>query len=195
MALNAVGTARYRVGDHDLGRDCLLRALAHAEEQNDGDAILSALNNLCAGGLVAHHDHDEAGLAEDATAAAAEAVNYARRAVAQARTMGDAYRLAAVTCNLGEALGLRGDPDTALVTLAEVESSTRQHGFVALELHVRRVIGEMLVRAGRLEAAVDHRRAFDSAWARRGASHRALRAGFPPPSRWPVRSASACAPR
>jgi len=155
-ALSAVGTARYRIGDHALGRSCLLRALAHAEEQNDFDAVLAALNNLCAGALVAHHDHDEAGLADDAAAAAAEAVTYARRAVAQAESLGDAYRLAAVTCNLGEALGLSGDIDTALLTLTEAESTGNRRGFVALAVHARTIIGDMLVRAGRSEAAVEH---------------------------------------
>ena len=158
-ALNAVGTARYRIGDHALGRSCLLRALAHAEEQNDFDAILAAFNNLCAGALVAHHDHSEAGLADDAAAAAAEAVTYARRAVAQAESLGDAYRLAAVTANLGEALGLSGDVDTGLVALNEAESIASQRGFVALAMHVRTIIGEMLVRAGLSDAAAEHLRA------------------------------------
>lgn len=157
-ALNAVGTARYRIGEHELGRDCLLRALAHAQVQDDASGIVSALNNLCAGALVAHHDHTEAGLADDAMAAAGEAVTYARRAVAQAESMGDAYRLAAVNSNLAEALGLSGDAGAALAILDGAESTARLRGFVAMEMHVRRVAGEMLVRAGRLEAAVEHLR-------------------------------------
>ena len=156
VALNAVGTAHYRIGDHALGRDCLLRALSHAEQQSDTNSTLSALNNLCAGALVAHHDHSEAGLADEAMVAAAEAVNYARRSVAAAEPLGDTYRLAAVTCNLGEALGLSGDTGSALTTLEVAEAAARQHGFFALEMHVRRVVGEMLVRDARLEAAVQH---------------------------------------
>ena len=157
-ALNAVGNARYRIGEHALGRDCLLRALAHAEEQNDFDGILAVLNSLCAGALVAHRDHSEADLADDAMAAAAEAVTYARRALAQAKSIGDGYRLGAVTANLGESLGLNGDVTAALVALGEAEAIALQFGFVALEMHVRGVVGEMLVRAGRLEDAVEHLR-------------------------------------
>lgn len=156
MALNAVGSARYRLGDHIMGRSCLLRALAYAEEQKDSDAVLAGLNNLCAGALLAHRTCNEAGLTDDAAAAAEEAVTYARRAVAQAEPLGDAYRLAAVTSNLGEALGLNGDLDTALITLNEAEAAMRRHGFIPLMVHARAVIGEILVRAGRLEAAVQY---------------------------------------
>lgn len=156
IALNAVGTARYRIGDHVQGRACLLRALAHAEADGNPEAILAAANNLCATSTMAYRDMAEVELPDDLSTWLIDAVKYGQRAVLLAETLDDPYRLAAVMGNLGEALALAGDTGAALGQLERADAIATELGNKALQLQVRTVIGDALVRAGRWNEALEH---------------------------------------
>lgn len=156
IALIAVGTALHRIGDHVQGRTCLLRALTHAEADGGTEAIIAAENNLCATSLIAYRDMAEAASPEHLATWLVDAVNHAQRALVLAETLGDPYRLAAVLSNQGEALALAGDTGVALIQLERAQAIATEHDNRGLQQLVRGVIGDVLVRAGRWNDALEH---------------------------------------
>lgn len=153
-SLNRIGTCYERLGDPAQGERFLLQALNEAQALQNQDTTLTALNNLMATTVGAHYLHRRCEEAEAARAALERARVYGEEALALARQTGDTYRQAVTAGNLGEVLGLSGQPDAAFALLDNTLAIARAQGYRAVELRTLHSCGEVWSRSGEHERAV-----------------------------------------
>lgn len=154
QALNRIGVAYDRLGDHAQSEKFLLQSLSQARELAGQDEELAALNNLMATGISAFYHHRQRNDPPQAGAALERARQYGRQSLLLARLNAEPYRLLVTQGNFGEVLGLAGDFEESERVLHDTVRQAQQHGYRAVELRSRHNIGEMLILQGRSHDAV-----------------------------------------
>ncbi len=154
VALNRIGICHERLGDPAQGERFLLQALSRAREERHFADTLSALNNLTANTLGAHHLYTERGENEAAHHALQRARHYGTQAVAMAKREGGAYAEIVTQGNLAEVLAIAGEFDAADRLMADTIDRARELGYRAVELRSRHNLGELRMLQGRHEEAL-----------------------------------------
>lgn len=154
LALNRLGICHERLGEPERGELYLLQALQLARERADGEAELSALNNLAASGIGGFHLFGQRGENAAAQAFLQRARGHAEAAVVRVHASGDIYRQAVIDGNLAEILALQGEYDAAEAQLGAVIAQARAMDYKAVELRTRYTLGEMRIAQGRLPDAL-----------------------------------------
>jgi diguanylate cyclase (GGDEF)-like protein len=154
LALNRIGVCHERLGDPEQGERFLLQALSRARENRRFDDTLSALNNLTANALGAYHLYTRRGEDEAAHQALARARHHGGQALAMARREDNPYAEIVTQGNLAEAMALEGDFEQAERLLVDAVAKANVHGFRAVEMRSRHNLGELRLRQGRHDDAL-----------------------------------------
>jgi diguanylate cyclase len=149
-ALNRAGSTYEMLGDPQRGEPLMLQAIELARRPAGGEAMFSALNNLCSNLLSLAKRQD----GEPKQSTLTRALQIGAEALVLAESSGNAHRQGICLGNLANVhLGL-GDPPRALTCIERQEALSQRHGYRGMLLTSAVSRAELEQHRGDLDAAI-----------------------------------------